>query len=397
MKTLADVFTKELIVGASAPGSATWDFPFLTNALLGTKFKIVTGYRGATEVKLAMERGEVEANAALAWGSAKASYGDWLRDKKLRVVAQYGAQKAHDLPDVPLMPEAKAEADRQTLDILYARSEYGRPFFLPPGVPAERATALRRAFAATMQDSGLPRRCAEGRSRRRSRLRRGPRGADQQAPVDPGRCRRSCAQAARGGRAQKMSGATRRLRTKIARVRASPLFSSPRWPWAATGVESLRQIAPSRETGTCSANAGRRSFNDASRSRKRPSGGAHNQPASTHCSERRYPAEIEDCGLLPELSATEETVCPPRTDRTASCLNSSVYRARTISIMPNPSKSDPERSASRDVLQGQGHCGLVKSNDGAKLATAGFCVSLGTWLLAISSTSGCTKATRLKL
>ena len=152
VKTLADVFSKDLIVGASAPGSATWDFPFVTNALLGTKFKIVTGYRGATEVKLAMERGEVEANAALAWGSAKASYGDWLRDNKLLVVAQYGAQKAHDLPDVPLMPQAKTEADREILDVLYARSEYGRPFFLPPDVPAERAMALRRAFAETMQD-----------------------------------------------------------------------------------------------------------------------------------------------------------------------------------------------------------------------------------------------------
>ena len=152
IQTIDDVFTKQLIVGASAPGSATWDFPFITNQLLGTQFKIVTGYRGATEVKLAMERGEVQANAALAWGSAKASYGDWLRDKKLNVVAQYGSRKAHDLQDVPLMPQAKKPEDQKILDILYARSEYGRPFFLPPDVPMERAMALRKAFADTMRD-----------------------------------------------------------------------------------------------------------------------------------------------------------------------------------------------------------------------------------------------------
>jgi len=151
VKTLDDVFTKEMIVGASAPGSATWDFPLATNALLGTKFKIVTGYRGATQVKLAMEQGEVHANAALAWGSAKTNYADLLRDKKMRIIAQYGA-KASDLPDVPLMPRAKSDADNQILDILYARSDYGRPFFLPQGVPADRAAALRRAFADTMKD-----------------------------------------------------------------------------------------------------------------------------------------------------------------------------------------------------------------------------------------------------
>jgi tripartite-type tricarboxylate transporter receptor subunit TctC len=152
VKTIDDVFAKELIVGASAPGSATWDFPFITNQLLGTKFKIVTGYRGATEVKLAMERGEVQANAALAWGSAKASYNDWLQNKNLNVVAQYGSRKAHDLQNVPLMPQAKKPEDQQILDILYARSEYGRPFFLPSGVPIERAMALRKAFAETMAD-----------------------------------------------------------------------------------------------------------------------------------------------------------------------------------------------------------------------------------------------------
>lgn len=152
VRTLDDVFVKEMIAGASAPGSATRDFPIALNAVLGTRFKIVGGYVGAGEIKLAMQRGEVHANVALAWGSAKTSYGDLLRDKKINVVAKYSPTTDPELANVPIMPPGRTEADRQLLQILYAREAYGRPFFTPPGVPPERAAALRRAFAATLAD-----------------------------------------------------------------------------------------------------------------------------------------------------------------------------------------------------------------------------------------------------
>lgn len=154
VKTIEDALTKPLIVGASSPGSATLDFPLAINALYGTKFKIVAGYKGATEVKLAMQRGEVEANVALAWGSAKTQYADLLKSKQLLVVAQF-AHKHPDLPDVPLWPEAKTEEGRQIMNILYARGDYGRPFATPPDVPADRVKALRAAFDATMKDPGF--------------------------------------------------------------------------------------------------------------------------------------------------------------------------------------------------------------------------------------------------
>jgi tripartite-type tricarboxylate transporter receptor subunit TctC len=150
---LQDLFKLPLIAGASSPGSATYDYPLVTNALLGTKFKIVNGYSGATQVKLAMERGEVEANAALAWESAKTGYGDWLRDGKLELVAQYGFAPHPQLKSTPLMPIGKSEEEKQILAILYARGDYGRPFFTPPDVPAERVAALRRAFGETMRDA----------------------------------------------------------------------------------------------------------------------------------------------------------------------------------------------------------------------------------------------------
>jgi tripartite-type tricarboxylate transporter receptor subunit TctC len=152
VKTIDDVFKMPLIAGASSPGSATYDYPLVANALLGTKFKIVNGYSGATQVKLAMERGEVEANAALAFESAKTGYGDVLGDGKLKLMAQWGFEPHPQLQSTPLVPVGKDPEIHQILAILYARGDYGRPFFTPPDVPEERVAALRKAFAATMQD-----------------------------------------------------------------------------------------------------------------------------------------------------------------------------------------------------------------------------------------------------
>jgi tripartite-type tricarboxylate transporter receptor subunit TctC len=150
--TMEDLFKKEVIVGGVAPGTATVDYPLVANAILGTKFKIVSGYKGTPAVNLAMQRGEIQGDAGRGWVTAKAQDIQLIREKKFRIIAQYGARKAADLPDVPLMPMGKTEADRQALTLLYSRQEYGRPFFAPPGVPPARLAALRAAFEATMKD-----------------------------------------------------------------------------------------------------------------------------------------------------------------------------------------------------------------------------------------------------
>jgi tripartite-type tricarboxylate transporter receptor subunit TctC len=151
-KTLEDLFVKEVIVGASAPGAAPYDYPLLTNALIGTKFKIITGYPGTAAVGLAMQRGEVHANPGVAWVSAKTAYGEMLAEKKMQVIAQFGFHKHPDLQDVPQFPTGTTEADRQIFQLLYARQDYGRPFAFPPDVPDDRVEALRHALAATMKD-----------------------------------------------------------------------------------------------------------------------------------------------------------------------------------------------------------------------------------------------------
>jgi tripartite-type tricarboxylate transporter receptor subunit TctC len=156
VRALADVLTTPLVVGATTPGTTMNDFPLLSNAVLGTKFKVVPGYGSSPQMNEAMERGEIEGVVGFGWFALKAQAARALADGKIRVIAQFGRSRSHILPDVPLMLDlAKADADRQALALLFGRTEYGRPYFLPPGVPADRVAALRRAFDATMHDSAF--------------------------------------------------------------------------------------------------------------------------------------------------------------------------------------------------------------------------------------------------
>lgn len=152
VQSLDELKTRELVIGAQAPGSTQYDYPMLVNHLFGFKFKVVTGYQSTSKINLAMESGEVQGTLAN-WSTLKALSSNWLAEQKIRIIAQWALKKHPELPDVPLALDlAKTEADRQALQLALARLEYGRPFFLPPGVPAARVETLRRAFDATMKD-----------------------------------------------------------------------------------------------------------------------------------------------------------------------------------------------------------------------------------------------------
>jgi tripartite-type tricarboxylate transporter receptor subunit TctC len=152
-KTFADVAKIETVTGAQAPGTTQYDYPTLANDVFKYKFKVVTGYKSTSAIHLAMERGEIHGNGATNWTTLLALNSDWINEKKVRVVAQWALKKHPDLPDVPLVLDmARNAADRAAIELIVARLEYGRPFFLPPGVPADRVQALRRAFDATMKD-----------------------------------------------------------------------------------------------------------------------------------------------------------------------------------------------------------------------------------------------------
>ena len=152
IQTLAELTSKEMIVGAQAPGSTQYDYPKLAEKLFGWKFKVITGYEATPKIHLAMERGEVHGTWAN-WSTLKAISEQWIKDKKIRILAQWALRKHPELPDVPLiLDQAKTEEQKQSLDLALARLEFGRPFFMPPNVPPERVSAIRRAFDATMKD-----------------------------------------------------------------------------------------------------------------------------------------------------------------------------------------------------------------------------------------------------
>jgi tripartite-type tricarboxylate transporter receptor subunit TctC len=143
----------EVVVGATGAGDMTVTFPRLTNALLGTKFKVVPGYQGTPDLSLAIERGEVEGRLGWCWECLKLDKPNWVKEKKIRVLVQFAFKKDPELKDVPLVMDlARNEDDRQIMQLAFGNLEMARPFLAPPGIPAERVAALRAAFEATAQD-----------------------------------------------------------------------------------------------------------------------------------------------------------------------------------------------------------------------------------------------------
>jgi len=151
-RSAQDLFKQELIVGGHA-GVEPELTPRLYNALLGTKFKIVTGYNGTAEIALAMERGEVFGIGDWSWTSLKKVRPDWLRDRKVRLLMQAGLQRDPELKDLPsALDFVRNDADRKMLELFFTQKTVARPVIAPPGVPAERLAALRRAFATLARD-----------------------------------------------------------------------------------------------------------------------------------------------------------------------------------------------------------------------------------------------------
>jgi tripartite-type tricarboxylate transporter receptor subunit TctC len=154
VRTIFDVKQHEVALSSTGQGSPNYFVPRILNQLMGTKFKVVTGYPGANEADLAIERGEVSGRVS-GWTGLK-NTSDWVAAGKTNVLVQQGLRKAPELTDKPLLPElGKNDLERQVLEFLSLVPALGRPFFMPPSTPLERAAAIRRAFAATMKDPGF--------------------------------------------------------------------------------------------------------------------------------------------------------------------------------------------------------------------------------------------------
>ena len=155
IKTWQDALTKPFALAGEGSGSDPDNFARIMKNLFGAKVRLVSGYPGGNEMNLAIERGEVDGRCGWSWDSMKSTRSDWLRDKKINLLAVFSLQKAADIPaEVPLVGDlAGSDEHRRILRLHLAGQSFGRPFFTSPGVPAERKAALRAAFDATMQDA----------------------------------------------------------------------------------------------------------------------------------------------------------------------------------------------------------------------------------------------------
>ena len=153
VKSVADATKREVLMGGTGVGSYTLIYPAIMNSLIGTRFKLVTGYQSTAEINLAMERGEIEGRAGNNFNSIKAESGEWLRSGKIVLITQVGLQRDPEYPDLPMLTDlAKSDDDRQVLKLFSTDVVIGRPFVTSPGVPAERVALLRKAFDEMMVD-----------------------------------------------------------------------------------------------------------------------------------------------------------------------------------------------------------------------------------------------------
>lgn len=149
-----DLLTHELIIAASSATSGSATDAYVARNILGFKYKVVLGYPGGAELDLAMVRGETQGRAQLSWPALKQRNPKWMTEKKLSILYQMGLRKSADIPaDIPLILDfAKTPEDRAVLELKFATYSMGYPVFGPPGIPADRLAAVRKAFAQTLAD-----------------------------------------------------------------------------------------------------------------------------------------------------------------------------------------------------------------------------------------------------
>ena len=155
VKNFADAQKIQATLSGTGVGSTVSIYPTVMNNVLGTKFKLIMGYKGSSDAMLAVERGEVEGHST-SWTALKVAHPDWLREGSVTILAQFALKRHADLPDIPTAVDlARNDEERAILRAVMNATEVGTAFFTTPGVPADRLTTLRRAFDATLADPEL--------------------------------------------------------------------------------------------------------------------------------------------------------------------------------------------------------------------------------------------------
>jgi tripartite-type tricarboxylate transporter receptor subunit TctC len=153
VQTIEEAKKAELLMAGTVASNTSNFIPAALNDLIGTKIKVIMGFRGSPDQALAMMRGETDALGGMSWEAIQTNHQDWLTESKIRVLYTQGAHRIADLPDAPgLLDLAIDERSRHILGLLGSVPDIGRTIVAEPGIPGERAKALREAFMATMQD-----------------------------------------------------------------------------------------------------------------------------------------------------------------------------------------------------------------------------------------------------
>jgi tripartite-type tricarboxylate transporter receptor subunit TctC len=158
VNSIEDATRREVIMGVGGGASSATFYGKLLNSVLGTKFKLVTGYSGMASALLAMERGETEGFPNTLWNSLRGTKPEWIAEKKVKFLLQYSRIRNPDpaLAGVPLARDvAKNAEDRQLIDAAVAPFDLGRPFTMAPGVDPEHVKIMQKAFAETLVDSAF--------------------------------------------------------------------------------------------------------------------------------------------------------------------------------------------------------------------------------------------------
>ena len=154
VKKFTDLFKHELTIGATARGGSTRDFAVMLNKILGTKFKVITGYKGGGAMNLAVERGETMGRTNYYSGYLGVRP-HWLREGKIRFLGTIGPPRK-EVANVPRIRNmVKPGIEREMIELLEQNFNVGQAFYVPPGVPKDRVNLLRKSFAAMLKDPAM--------------------------------------------------------------------------------------------------------------------------------------------------------------------------------------------------------------------------------------------------
>jgi tripartite-type tricarboxylate transporter receptor subunit TctC len=151
VRTLNELRTRDFVIGSFNKTHLSYQWAMLTKNILGTNYKVTTGYPSGNHLNLAMERGEI-AGWTISWENLYAVKPEWLRDRRVTIFIQYTVERLRELPDTPTLAEISPPDKRPMAEFIASGTPFARALAVGPGVPKDRVAALRKAFDDLMKD-----------------------------------------------------------------------------------------------------------------------------------------------------------------------------------------------------------------------------------------------------